>query len=273
MDWRRDIRRTVGGAVVAPKKLARLRVEADDAVVQELDVLPAACGFDDDGRGVCRGVAAWDCGFPDRLAARLVERDYGRLGSAGSDDQRVAVDQRRLGVGPIAGQSAKIAAQTLAPELLAGSKSAPPPGRRRSSARRARRRRRSGWSGPSGKGAADRGCLQRPGGRTRCDSRRRSRAPGRTHRPGRRCPGRRSDRLQRKESRSRRRCRRPSRASAARRRAIRRSKPVSLETPLRWGCGPRHWGQSAATAVRDRTSGNKASRDMLARIVEDDVGN
>ena len=49
----------------------------------------------------------------------MFERHQRRLGPAGGDDHHVAVDQRRLGVGPHAGLAAEVLAQALAPLLLA----------------------------------------------------------------------------------------------------------------------------------------------------------
>src|SRR5207247_1183367 len=48
-------------------------------------------------------------------AGFLVEGDQGGHGAARCADQHVAVDQRRLGIGPVARGAAEVAAQVLVP--------------------------------------------------------------------------------------------------------------------------------------------------------------
>src|SRR5262249_46223414 len=100
-DRRGDVGDAVGGLVVAPQEAAGLGFDADHAAAEELDVLADAADLADDNRSVGRSVAAGDGALPTRLAVGFVQSDHGGFGAAGAADERGAVHERRLGVGPV----------------------------------------------------------------------------------------------------------------------------------------------------------------------------
>src|SRR5262249_38184056 len=117
-DRRGDVGDAVGGLVRAPQEAAGLGFDADHAAAEELDVLADAADLADDDRSVRRGVAAGNGTLPARLAVGLVESDHGGLGAAGAADERGAVHERRLGVGPVPRDAAEVCAELLLPHDL-----------------------------------------------------------------------------------------------------------------------------------------------------------
>ena len=109
-----------GGFLVAPQELAGFRIDADDALGQELNILLYSRGLADDDRRIGCLVATWHGAFPDHVARLPVERNDGRIAAAWGANQFVAIDQRRFGIGPYAGFAMKIIGQVLFPENLAG---------------------------------------------------------------------------------------------------------------------------------------------------------
>lgn len=124
-DRRRAVGRRRGRGVVVPQQLAVPGRHADDAAVEELHVLLDPVHLGDGHRGVPGGRVGpllpllgleGDGRAPDLAAGLLVEGDQGGLRAAGGADEDVAVDQRRLGVGPAAGLTAVVAAEILLPD-------------------------------------------------------------------------------------------------------------------------------------------------------------
>jgi hypothetical protein len=72
----------------------------------------------DDG-GVSGAFALGDRPGPDGGTGQLVEGSHGGFAAAGSDDELVAVDERRFAVAPAAGRAAEILDQVFTPEFLA----------------------------------------------------------------------------------------------------------------------------------------------------------
>src|SRR4030095_655814 len=94
-DWSGYVGWTLARLLVTPEELARLGVHSHDALAQELDILPAACGLDRDGRSIARRIAARYGGFPDHRAGFLVERYYRRPAAAGCHQPHLSIDQPR----------------------------------------------------------------------------------------------------------------------------------------------------------------------------------
>src|SRR5262249_44697987 len=89
--------------------------DADQSAAEKLDVLLDAADRGRDGRGIGGCVAARRRRLPNRRAVLFVEGNQGRLLAARRADQYVAVDQRRLGVGPDTGLAAEVGAETFLP--------------------------------------------------------------------------------------------------------------------------------------------------------------
>ena len=102
---------------VAPQQLAVFGVDAHEPLLQELDVLFHAAGLDDDDRRIGRVAPflGWDGRLPHDAARRFVERHDRGFAAARRANHAVAVDQRRLRVGPVARLAVKLAAQVLHP--------------------------------------------------------------------------------------------------------------------------------------------------------------
>src|SRR5207248_9633575 len=104
----RNVRRAaLRRLAVDPQELPAPGAHTDRAVLEELDVLfDAACLHNDRGR-IGGLAAARHGGLPDHAAGLLVQRHQRRLTPAGRADESVAVDERRLRVGPLAGLPAE----------------------------------------------------------------------------------------------------------------------------------------------------------------------
>ena len=119
---RGNVGRAGAGRIVPPEELAGLRIDARHALLQELDILLAAGRLGDGDRRVRRLVPARHGRFPNHVARLLVKRQERGLAAAGRADQRVAINERRFGVRPLAGLAAEIGLQILLPTHVAASR-------------------------------------------------------------------------------------------------------------------------------------------------------
>src|SRR5262249_26181939 len=131
-DGRRAVGHPVGRLVIMPQQLAVLGIDAYHAARQELHVLLDAAERGDDDGGVARPRVGWaaalalglalqplDRGAPARVAVLLVQPHERRRPAPGRADDAIAIDERRLGVGPPAGAALEVLLQVLLPDDVA----------------------------------------------------------------------------------------------------------------------------------------------------------
>src|SRR6185503_9289391 len=114
-NWSHHLRHTFGNRVVAPEKLARLRINSDYALAQKLDVLFSPTRLNDNRGCITRRLATRDRRFPDDCASLFVKRHHRGLRASGSYDNDVAINQRRLRIGPYARLAPKLFPDALLP--------------------------------------------------------------------------------------------------------------------------------------------------------------
>src|SRR6266480_549722 len=117
---RRDVRAvTADRFPVTPQKPARLRLHPHETLLQELNVLLHAANLDEDGGSVGGFVAFRQRALPNDLTRALVQRDQRGRAAARRAQERVAVNQRRLGVRPVAGLAAEVSSEIFSPAHFA----------------------------------------------------------------------------------------------------------------------------------------------------------
>src|SRR5262249_34922615 len=117
-DRSESLRRALGNFLVAPEEGARLRIDSDNALAQKLHVLFSTARLHDNRRRISIRAGAWNRRFPDDRARLFVKRHDRGLCAAGSDDDDITINQRRLCIGPFVRLAAELFPEALLPPNL-----------------------------------------------------------------------------------------------------------------------------------------------------------